>query len=79
LLRRHNAVGTEFAHQIINTATTQMKYVAISTKKQSEAAKYPDLNKIGVFSQMDDGTPISTGFRYLGCHDPSVYYWDGEI
>ncbi|MCF6321770.1 MAG: cupin domain-containing protein [Rhizobiaceae bacterium] len=72
------AGGPEFAHQIINTGKTTMKYFSISTRLQPEVVEYPDSNKFGVYSRMEDGTPLTAKFRHLGRLENAVDYWDGE-
>ncbi len=51
-LRRHDDViacppgGPEVAHQIINTGTTTMRYLALSTLVEVDACEYPDSGKV---------------------------------
>ena len=70
--------GPETAHQIINTGTTQMRYLAVSTMAAVEVCEYPDSGKFGAFA---GGTPETAGmarFRHIGkCDDPRDY-WEGE-
>src|SRR5205814_356745 len=52
-LRRHDVIacpagGREAAHQIINTGTTDLRYLALSTMAEIEACEYPDSNKISI-------------------------------
>ena len=62
--------GKEAAHQIINTGTEELRYLAISTKESPEIADYPDTGKFGI---------LADGFRFVGREDDtSVGYWDGE-
>jgi uncharacterized cupin superfamily protein len=63
------AGGPETAHQIINTGTTELRYLAVSTKMSPELVEYPDSKKMGVAA---DGT------RVLFRPDGSVGYWDDE-
>jgi uncharacterized cupin superfamily protein len=57
------------AHQIINTSTKELRYLAVSTKEGPEIAEYPDSKKFGV---------LSKDFRFLGHMNESLDYWDGE-
>jgi uncharacterized cupin superfamily protein len=46
-IRRHDVIacppgGPEVAHQIINTGTTTMRYLSLSTLVEVEACEYPD-------------------------------------
>src|ERR1041385_7680477 len=38
--------GPELAHQIVNTGTTELKYLAVSTMIYPEICEYPDSGKI---------------------------------
>lgn len=70
--------GPESAHQIINTGTTTLKYLGISTKADPEVVEYPDSDKFAVFSQSKDGTPLAARLRFIGRTDTTLDYWDGE-
>jgi uncharacterized cupin superfamily protein len=71
--------GEEVAHQIINTGTVELRYLAVSTKLSPEVVDYPDSKKFGVLAELGpgaDGKPQF--FRYVGRRELSVDYWDGE-
>ncbi len=73
------AGGKETAHQIINTGTKELKYLAVSTRLSPEIAEYPDSGKFGVLAEYPagpDGQP--RGFRFVGREDLAIGYWDGE-
>jgi uncharacterized cupin superfamily protein len=61
--------GTETAHQIINTGSEELRYLAVSTKEAVDLCHYPDTGKFGVLT--DD-------FRFVGRADQSLDYWEGE-
>ena len=61
--------GPELAHQIINTGTEELKYLAVSTMESPEVCEYPDSGKIGI---------LGPSIRYLNKSDSQVGYWDGE-
>ena len=61
--------GPELAHQIVNTGTAELKYLAVSTMRGPEVCEYPDSGKIGV---------LSDSIRYVNRSDSQVGYWDGE-
>jgi uncharacterized cupin superfamily protein len=63
------AGGPETAHQIVNTGSGEMRYLAVSTKMTPEIAEYPDSKKFGV---------LDSGFRFVSRADQSLGYWDGE-
>ena len=46
------AGGEETAHQIINTGTDELRYLAVSTKLSPEIADYPDSGKFAVFAEL---------------------------
>jgi uncharacterized cupin superfamily protein len=71
--------GKETAHQIVNTGSTELRYLAVSTKLSPEIAEYPDSGKFGVLAELGagpDGKPQN--FRFVGRESLAVPYWDGE-
>lgn len=84
-LRRGDVVacppgGPETAHQIVNTSTTtELKYLAVSTKISPEMTEYPDSGKFAVMVDLPpgaDGKPRR--FRHIDRPGEDVGYWDGE-
>lgn len=73
------AGGPETAHQIINTGTTEMRYLSLSTLAPVEICEYPDSGKFGVFEDLPDAADgRHTRFRHLGRHADARDYWEGE-
>jgi uncharacterized cupin superfamily protein len=71
--------GHNTAHQIINSGTTELRYLAVSTKLSPEIAEYPDSGKFGVLAERPagaDGKPQR--FVFVGRETQSGDYWDGE-
>lgn len=71
--------GPETAHQITNTGTATLRYLAVSTSQTPEICEYPDSGKFAVMhaAGMDaDGRP--QGFRHVGRTADGRDYWDGE-
>ena len=71
--------GPETAHQIHNTGTEELRYLAVSTKQSPEICDYPDSGKFGVMAEYPpgpDGKP--QGFRYIGKQELAIGYWEGE-
>lgn len=66
--------GAEVAHQIINTGSTNMRYLSLSNSAATEICEYPDSRKIGVFSS----TPGAARLRGLYRTSAAVDYYDGE-
>lgn len=73
------AGGKETAHQIINTGTGELKYLAISTKLSPEISEYPDSGKFKVLAEYSADTDSQPReFRFVGRKSLSIDYWDGE-
>ncbi|MEM9164717.1 MAG: cupin domain-containing protein [Cyanobacteria bacterium P01_F01_bin.4] len=67
------------AHQIINTGTVDLKYLAVSTKLSPEIAEYPDSDKFGVLAEFrtdEDKQPEM--FLFVGRENIGLDYWEGE-
>lgn len=78
-IRAHDVIacppgGPEVAHQIINTGTTEMRYLALSTLVEVEACEYPDSGKVLVVSGKR-GVP---GLRKMFRAEATVDYYDRE-
>lgn len=78
-IRKHDVIacptgGAEVAHQIINTGTTTMRYLALSNVADLEACEYPDSQKVLVVS----GERGKRGLRHMTRRDSEVDYYDGE-
>jgi uncharacterized cupin superfamily protein len=78
-IRKHDVIacptgGREVAHQILNTGTTDLRYLALSTLSEIDACEYPDSGKISVVTgQSDDG-----GLRKMFRAENTVEYYDRE-
>lgn len=71
--------GPETAHQIINTGSEEMRYLAVSTRLSPEVGEYPDSGKFGLLEDLppgEDGQPRR--FFFLGRPGESLNYWEGE-
>lgn len=68
--------GPEHAHKLTNTGSVPLKYLAISSRAETEVCEYPDSGKFLVASRRSLGK--ERRFRYIGrageCHE----YWEGE-
>jgi uncharacterized cupin superfamily protein len=62
------------AHQIINTGTTTMRYLALSTIVEVEACEYPDSQKVLVVA----GERGQRRLRKLFRAENTVDYYDRE-
>jgi uncharacterized cupin superfamily protein len=78
-IRKHDVIAcptgdATVAHQIINTGTVPLRYLALSNQSDTEICEYPDSNKVGVFVAASD-TP---GLRKMFLGEASVDYYDRE-
>ncbi len=73
------AGGKEMAHQIFNSGTEELRYLAVSTKLSPELVEYPNSGKFGVLAELPasaDGKPQR--FIFVGRESQSLDYWEGE-
>ena len=68
--------GPETAHQIINTGTSTLVYLGVSTIAKTEIVEYPDSGKFLAKTNRNDAS--SGRFRFVGREESNVDYWDGE-
>ncbi|MDA0240785.1 MAG: cupin domain-containing protein [Proteobacteria bacterium] len=71
--------GLETAHQIINSGTSDLKYIAVSSMREPDIMEYPDSGKWGAFAGSAPGGKAEerTFSRFIRA-DAEVEYWDGE-
>jgi uncharacterized cupin superfamily protein len=79
-IRKHDVIacptgGASTAHQIINTGSAVMRYLALSNLSDLEICEYPDSNKTGVYAEAAD-TP---GLRQIFHAESTVEYHDREL
>jgi uncharacterized cupin superfamily protein len=71
--------GAEQAHQLINTGSVTLRYLAVSTMEQPDVFGYPDSGKFGLYVGSAPGGPESERqFEYFGRKSDAVDYWEGE-
>ena len=73
------AGGKETAHQLINTGTEELRYLAVSTEHTLEMAQYPDTGKFAVKAELgtgSDGKPRRV--ILIGHENEGAGFWDGE-
>jgi len=78
-IRKHDVIacppgGPEVAHQIINTGTTTMRYLSLSTLVEVEACEYPDSQKVLVVAGPRGDRHLRKMFRA----ETTVDYYDRE-
>lgn len=71
--------GKETAHQLVNTGSGVLRYLAVSTTLDPDVFQYPDSGKFGVAAGRKPGMPLSdTPFAGFFAEDQGLQYWDGE-
>ncbi len=71
--------GPEGAHQIFNTGSEPLRYLALSTYEDPELVEYPDSGKYAVtVGRKPGGTPAESDFRAVAFVKDQVDYWAGE-
>lgn len=78
-IRKHDVIacptgGREVAHQIINTGSTTMRYLAVSNVVEIETCEYPDSNKIMIGA----GARGQPGLWKMFRTEAHVPYYDRE-
>ena len=65
------------AHQIINSGSEELRYLALSTKPEVDVVDYPDADTFGVVAGVKRGDFNSATFKYMGRQDPidPADYW----
>jgi uncharacterized cupin superfamily protein len=66
--------GREYPHQLINTSSQVLKYLAIGTTDDPEICEYPDSGKY----LAETGVDTEHAFGVIGKTNASIDYWDGE-
>jgi uncharacterized cupin superfamily protein len=70
--------GPESAHQIINTGSVELRYLAVSTMITPETVEYPDSGKVALLSRQTAPDGSARLVRHIGRTETSIDYWDGE-
>ena len=78
-IRRHDVIacppgGPDVAHQIINTGTTTMRYLSLSTLVEVDACEYPDSGKVMIAAGKRGDRTLRKMFRA----ENVVGYYDRE-
>jgi uncharacterized cupin superfamily protein len=66
--------GRDYPHQLINTSSQVLKYLAIGTTEEPEICEYPDSGKY----LAEAGIATEKPFAVMGRASANVDYWEGE-
>jgi uncharacterized cupin superfamily protein len=66
--------GRDYPHQLINTSSQVLKYLAIGTTEEPEICEYPDSGKY----LAEAGVATENPFGVIGRASVNVDYWEGE-
>ena len=67
------AGGPETAHQLVNTGSVELRYLAISSNLDPEICEYPDSGKVAAYSGNR-----AAGFYHMSRAADLRDYWEGE-
>lgn len=71
--------GPQTAHQIVNTGTQELRYLAISSMREPDVMEYPDSGKWGALAgSAPGGAETQRTFAAFVPADAAVGYWEGE-
>ena len=71
--------GPEVAHQLINTGSMPLRYLALSTTIGTDVNQYPDSGKFGVVAGYEQGMRLHDApFGGFFSEDGRIDYWEGE-
>ena len=70
--------GPEVAHQIVNTGSGELRYLAVSTMHVPEVVEYPDSGKIALVSRQSRPDGTQRVLRHVSRESAGLDYWDGE-
>lgn len=68
------------AHEVTNSGTGELRYLAVSTMREPEVVEYPDSGKFAAFAGAapgGDGTKRT--FEAVAPLKATVDYWEGEL
>src|SRR5579859_3715110 len=72
-------VGPDHAHQLLNTGTTPLRYLCLSTRPQADVVGYPDSKKVGAVGVPGGWKfPQPAWIRVICKADSAIDYYEGE-
>jgi uncharacterized cupin superfamily protein len=71
--------GRELAHQIVNTGSTELRYLSVSTMAGTDVCEYPDSGKFAATAGRLPGTRMADApFAVVAMKSACVDYYHGE-
>jgi uncharacterized cupin superfamily protein len=70
--------GPELAHQIINTGSEELRYLAVSTLVSPDCVEYPDSGKVATYVRHRAPDGSQRLVRLINRPEANAGYWDGE-
>jgi uncharacterized cupin superfamily protein len=64
-------------HQLVNTSSEELRYLAFSTMQEVDIVEYPDSGKVGAAAGVKNSDFATATFKAMGRIAPAGYY-DGE-
>ncbi len=68
--------GPEYAHKLINTGATNLRYLALSSKAHTEVCEYPDSGKF--YLRTPESPTTGQPFEFVGRNQDRRDYWEDE-
>ncbi|MDE2789493.1 MAG: cupin domain-containing protein [Paracoccaceae bacterium] len=70
--------GPDTAHQLINTGSSSLRYLSISTRNDPDVVEYPDSGKFAAVAIQPGPDFMNAHLRFVGRLSSQVDYFDGE-
>ncbi len=71
--------GPEVAHQLVNTGTDELRYLAVSTMLDTDVVQYPESGKFAAVAGYKPGMPMTDApFAGIYLEAERRDYWEGE-
>jgi uncharacterized cupin superfamily protein len=70
--------GPDTAHQLSNTGTGPLRYLAISTTRDPDVVEYPDSGKFAAIAIAPGESFMQAHLKVVGRAGDTLDYWDGE-
>lgn len=73
-------VGPDHAHQLVNSGTTPLRYLCLSTLSSAEVVGYPDSKKIGAMAtpSLEAARRGEFWVRHVSFESSAAAYYEGE-